>query len=99
MRDKLEPILARLDPRDHLRQPRAHNGLRVQRLAERDALTRPLQALLDDPALSRKTRANDHPPLVVEVAEDNLHPVADLAQRIRHRGTRAVEGYVGGASR
>ena len=68
MRDELEPVLPRLDARDHRREARAHDGLRVQRAAERDALRRPLEALLDDRPMQGSAVAGKHPALVVEVA-------------------------------
>lgn len=96
VRNKLQPILPALDPRNHLRQPRAHDRLSIERLAERDALRGPLEALLDRPALRGEACADDHPALVVEVAEDDLHAVADLAERVRDGRAGAVERHVGG---
>ena len=99
MRDKLEPVLPALHARDHRGQACADNGLRIERLSKRDALRRPFEAFLDDAALRGERRADDHPALVVEVAQDDLHALADRAERVRDRGTRAVERDVRRARR
>ena len=95
VRDKLQPVLPSLDARDHAREPGAYDGLCVERLAEHDALVRPLEALLDNPTLGTEARGRDHPPLVVEVAEDNVHALADRAEGVRHGHARLVERNVG----
>ena len=68
VRDELEPVLARLDARDHGGEARAHDGLRAEGAAERGALRGPLEALLERAALRGERGAHDHPALVVEVA-------------------------------
>ena len=97
VRHELEPVLTRLDAGDHRSEARADDGLRGERAAERGALGRPLEALLDDAALRGDARADDHPALVVEVAEDDLHAAADGAERVRDGRARAVKGHVGRA--
>lgn len=82
MRKKLQPVLASFDACDHVRQLRANDRLGVERFPEDDALVRPLQALFDDLSLSTETRAHDHPSLVVEVAQDDVHALSDLAERV-----------------
>ncbi len=99
VRDEFQPVLPRLDARDHRSQARPDDRLGVQRLAERNALCRPLQTLLDNPPLRCETRADDHPALVVEVAEHHLHALPDLAERVRYRGACAVERDVGRSGR
>lgn len=97
VRDELEPILPTLDARDHGCKARADNRLRVERLAERDALRGPLEALFDDATLRSERCADDHPPLVVEVAQDDLHALADRPEGVRDGGSRTVECDVGRA--
>ena len=97
VRDELEPVLTRLDARNHARQPVADDRLRMQRPPERGALSGPLEALLDRAPLRSEARADDHPALVVEVAEHDLHPAPDLAERVCDRGPSTVEGHVGRA--
>ncbi len=68
VRDVLEPRLHGFCARDHLRQFRADDRLRAERLPERLALRDPLQTFLDNHALSASGCANHDPTLVVEVA-------------------------------
>ena len=58
-----------------------------------------LQTFLHDATLSTQRGADYHPSLVVEVAQDDLHAVANLAQRVRDRDAHIVESYICSTSR
>lgn len=52
-----------------------------------------LETLLHNEALRAQTHGEDHPSFVVEVAEDNGHPLTLLAERVRHWHTDLVERH------
>ena len=110
--DILQPVLCRLDARDHLSKLRTNDRLRAQRFSERVPLVRPpgrehrqsgtrvhgeqydiLETLLHNEPLRAQTHGKDQPPFVVEVAEDDGHPLTLLAERIRHRYTDLIERH------
>lgn len=82
--DAFDPALTRLGHTDHLGQFLADDGLCDERLAEHDALVRPLEAFLDDGAHPADHLARNGPPFVVEVAHDDDEAVVFLAQEVVH---------------
>jgi hypothetical protein len=52
-----------------------------------------LEELLHDEALRAQTHGNDRPSFMVELVEDDAHPLALLSKRVRHRHTDLVERH------
>ena len=57
-----------------------------------------LETFFDDDSLRTQACAGDHPPLVVEVGEDDRHAIAHLSERIGDWDANLVVYHVGGTS-
>ena len=79
VRDVLEPVLSSLHACNHVSKFGTNDGLSIERLSEYYALVCPLETLFDYLALCTQTRADDHPSLMIEVAENDVHAFAHLS--------------------
>lgn len=93
--DELQPILASLDACNHISQLSSDDCLRIERLSEYDALIRPFETLFDYSPLCAEAGTCDHPPLMVEIAQNDLHALPDLSQGVRDWDTGFIECDIG----
>jgi hypothetical protein len=95
--DGLEPRLVGLDECEHLGEFLADDGLVHETLAKDKTLVCPLEALFDNGAVDTGSAASHGPPLVVEVAENDLNAVVLLAEEVSNGDLDVVKGNVGGS--